>query len=90
MWTTDALTNAGGWDLFSAIFFIFILYKAFTKSGRELVKSFLENCFKKVKNKEEKEIRNKFRGYLILAIFVLIYLLVTLLAPIIVFLIGKN
>tara|TARA_B100001059_G_scaffold116838_1_gene117113 strand:- start:322 stop:588 length:267 start_codon:yes stop_codon:yes gene_type:complete len=64
MWTTDALTNAGGWDLFSAVFFIFILYKAFKKSGRELVKYFLENCFKKVKNKEEKEIRNKFRGYL--------------------------
>ena len=37
MWTTDALINAGGWDLFSIIFFIFILYKACTKSGRELV-----------------------------------------------------
>ena len=90
MWTTDALTNTGGWDLFSAIFFIFILYKACTKSGREIVKSFLGNCFKKVRNKEERETRNKFRGYLVLAIFVLIYLLVTLLAPIIVLLIGKN
>ena len=90
MWTTDALTNTGGWDLFSAIFFIFILYKACTKSGREIVKSFLGNCFKKVRNEEERETRNKFRVYLILAIFVLIYLLVTLLAPIIVFLIGKN
>ena len=90
MWTTDALINAGGWDLFSIIFFIFILYEACTKSGRELVRSFLGNCFKEVKNKEERETRNKFRGYLVLAIFVLIYLLVTLLAPIIVLLIGKN
>ena len=90
MWTTESLTNAGGWDLFSAIFFMFVLYKAFTKSGREMIKSFLGNCFKKVKTKEEKETRNKFRGYLILAFFVLIYLLFTLFAPIISFFIIKN
>ena len=45
MWTTDALSNASSWDLFTFIFFGFMLYKAFTKPFREIIWLALKSPF---------------------------------------------
>ena len=59
----------GGWDLFTFIFFGFIMYKACTKHWREIIISFL-----KIKN----NLGNKIVGCLV-ALFLIITWFITLL-----------
>ena len=50
MWTTDGLTGSGGWDLFSFIFFGFVIYKACrSKFIREITLDLLTSPFLKAK-----------------------------------------
>jgi len=83
MWTTESLTNAGGWDLFTFIFFAFILYKACTKQWRELIFLAIKRCFDKAKNEEEKKIRLKYRGYVLVGILVFLFLIITWLSEVV-------
>jgi len=51
MWTTDGLTGSGGWDLFTFIFFGFVIYKACaSKTMRKIMLDTLAIPFVKEKN----------------------------------------
>ena len=63
MWTTDALTQNTGWDFFTFIFFGFVIYKALTKTYREMIWSALRSPFTPLKNNEN--LKKRIKGMLI-------------------------
>ena len=82
MWTTDGLTGSGGWDLFSFIFFGFVIYKACrSKFIREITLDLLKSPFLKAK----KNIKDRIQGFFIwlLVLFIAIFLVGTWFASLI-------
>ena len=83
MWTTDGLTCSGGWDLISFIFFGFVIYKACTKSWRELIFLAVKKCFEKPTTPEDKKVRLKYIAYVVLGVLAAIFLVGTWFASLI-------
>ena len=72
MWTTDGLTGSGGQDLFTFIFFGFVIYKACaSKTIRKMILDTLAIPFVK-----EKNIKDRIQGFFIwlLVLFIAILL----------------
>ena len=75
MWTTDALSNSSSWDLFTFIFFGFMLYKAFTKPFRSIIWSALKSPFAPLTSDESTKDRIKATLIFIAILVVLIFVI---------------
>ena len=73
MRTTDGLTGSGGWDLFSFIFFGFIIYKAYrSKFIRKITLEILTSPFLKAKKNIKDRVQGFFMWLVVLFIAILL------------------